>query len=210
VLSALRLFKEGSIYSLGTVIRSNSIFDVGVSYNFGTISKSFMTNKYQLLETEKDKFIKFWKVYQGTNIPDNHFLSVAIRRFSQANERDSIEDKIIDLFISAEALFLSSGGSFQGELKYRLSHRAAMFLEDESDKQRKVFIFIQKAYDVRSAIVHGTTPKLPKKEDGRPYSLDEFCKRMESYMRSALNKTIKLASIAKNPDKVLEWDSIVF
>ncbi|OPY86690.1 MAG: hypothetical protein A4E71_01383 [Smithella sp. PtaU1.Bin162] len=210
LLSALRLFKEGKIYALGTVVRSNSIFNVGVSYNLGTTSRAFIENKFQLSETERDKFIKFWEVYQGTNIPENNFLSVAIRRFSQANERVSTEDKIIDLFISAEALFLSSGGSFQGELKYRLSHRAAMFLDDEKDKQREVFKFMQKAYDVRSAIVHGTALNLPKKDDGMPYLLEEFCKRLESDLRVAINKTIKQASTAKNPNKVLEWDSIIF
>ncbi len=183
---------------------------MGVTYNYGTPSKSFMIKKFQLVEDEKDKFFDFWKVYQGTNIPEKHFLSVGIRRFSQANERESIEDKIIDFLISAEAIFLSSGGSFQGELKYRLSHRAAMFIEDEIEKQRKIFQFMQKAYDVRSAIVHGATPKLPKKEDGTPYSLDEFCMDLEAYIRFSLNKTIKLASTAVSPSKILEWDTIIF
>ena len=210
VLNALRLFKEGKVYSLGTVTKSKNVFSCGVTYNYGTPSKSFMRNKFQLVEKEKDKFLEFWKDYQGTNIPEKHFLSVAIRRFSQANERESIEDKIIDFLISAEALFLSSGGSFQGELKYRLSHRASMFIGDETKKQRKIFKFMQKAYDVRSAIVHGATPKLPQKEDGTPCSLDEFCKDVEAYLRFSLNKTINLASIAESPSKILDWDSIIF
>lgn len=126
ILNALRIFKEGKVYSLGTVTKSKNIFSLGVSYNYVTPSKSFMKNKFQLIENEKDNFFEFWEVYRKTDIPEKHFLSVAIRRFSQSNERESIEDKIIDFLISAEALFLSSGGSFQGELKYRLSHRAAI------------------------------------------------------------------------------------
>ena len=210
VLNALRLFKEGKVYSLGTVTKSSSVFNMGVTYNYGTPSKSFMKNKFKLVENEKNSFLDFWKVYRGTNIPEKHFLSVAIRRFSQANERESVEDKIIDFLISAEALFLSSGGSFQGELKYRLSHRAAMFIEGETEAQRKIFKFMQKAYDVRSAIVHGAAPKLPTKEDGKPCSLDEFCMDVEAYLRFSLNKTIEMASTAESPSKILEWEAIIF
>jgi hypothetical protein len=210
VLNALRLYKEGKVCSFGTVTKSKSVFDSSFSYNYGTPLKPFMRYKLHLSDKEKEDFLEFWKVYQGTNIPEKHFLSVAIRRFSQANERESIEDKIIDFLISAEALFLSSGGSFQGELKYRLSHRAAMFIDDESEKQRKIFKFMQKAYDVRSAIVHGATPKLPKKKDGTTYSLDGFCKDVEAYLRVSLNKTINLVSATENPNKIFEWDSIIF
>jgi len=144
------------------------------------------------------------------NIPEKHYLSVAIRRFSQANERTSVEDKIIDYLICAEALFLSSGGSFQGELKYRLSHRAAMFIENDTEKQREMFKFMQKAYDVRSAIVHGATPKLPKKEDDAQFTLEEFCQEIEGHLRFSLNKTIKIASTAETPYNILDWVKVVF
>ena len=135
---------------------------------------------------------------------------MAIRRFSQSNERESIEDKIIDFLISAEALFLSSGGSFQGELKYRLSHRAAMFIEDEAENQREVFNFMQKAYNVRSDIVHGREPNLPNNEHGTPYSLREFCNEIENHLRFSLKKAIKIAESAKSSNNVIDWDLIIF
>lgn len=210
VLNALRLFKDGIVYSLGTVHKSNSVFDKGVSYNPGIISKFFMINKFQLAGNEKNNFLEFWEAYRRTEISEKHFLSVAIRRFSQSNERESIEDKIIDLMISAEALFLSSGGSFQGELKYRLSHRAAMFIEDEAEKQREVFNFMRKAYSVRSDIVHGSEPNLPKKEDGTSVLLGEFCNELENHLRHSLKKVIVLASAAKSSSNILDWDTIIF
>lgn len=210
VLNALRLYKEGQVYPIATISKSKSIFSFGASYNYSTPARSFMRDKFQLIEDEKDKFIEFWKVYHGLNIPVKHYLTVAIRRFSQANERTSVEDKIIDYLISAEALFLSSGGSFQGELKYRLSHRAAMFIENETEKQREMFKFMQRAYDVRSDIVHGATPKLPKKEDGAQLTLEEFCQEIEGHLRFSLNKTIKIASTAEAPNNILDWDKVVF
>lgn len=212
ILNALRLFKEGNIYSLAAITKSNSVLSLGncISYGFGTTSKPFMKNKFKLVGNEKNNFLEFWKVYQRINISEKHFLSVAIRRFSQSNERESIEDKIIDLFISAEALFLSSGGDFQGELRYRLSHRAAMFIEDETKKQREIFKFMQQAYDVRSEIVHGKKPKLPKKKDETFFSLDELCTKIETYLRVSLNKMIKQISTPKSSEKNINWDSIIF
>jgi hypothetical protein len=210
VINALRIFKEGKVYPLGAVTKNYNLFNFGVSYNYGNPSKYFMIDKFKLVENEKDNFLEFWETYNMLTIPEKHYLSVAIRRFSQASERESIEDKIFDFFISAEALFLSSGGSSQGELKYRLSHRAAMFIEDEPEKQRNVFEYMQRAYDVRSAIVHGTTPKLLKKEDGTSCSLEEFCKDMESHLRFSLKKAIKLAALAEGSNKIIEWNSIIF
>jgi hypothetical protein len=210
-INALRLFKKGIIYSLGALESKKNIFSLGISYYNRVSSKPFIINNFQLIEKEKREFFVFWNLYKNINISEKHFLSVAIRRFSQAHERESIEDKIIDFLISAEALFLSSSdGNIQGELKYRLSHRAAMFIEDETEKQRKIFKFMQKAYDVRSAIIHGATPKFPKKEDGTAYTLDEFCNEVEEYLRYSLKKAINLASTTANISKFLEWDSIIF
>lgn len=55
-------------------------------------------------------------------IEKRKFLDVAIRRFGYAHERPRLEDKIIDLIIGAEALFLSdySKDSYFGEIRYRL------------------------------------------------------------------------------------------
>lgn len=210
VFNALRLYKEGKIHPIVTLYLSKSIFTPGISYGHEAQVRYSMTNSFNIKQNEEKEFVEFWKNYDGLSTDEKHFLSVAIRRFSQANERTSAEDKIIDYLISAEALFLSSGGSFQGELKYRLSHRAAMFIESEPNKQHKIFKFMQKAYDVRSAIVHGAIPKLPKNNDGTQISLDKFCQEVEEHLRFSLNKTINLASGADSPNKIIEWEKVVF
>jgi len=210
VLNALRIFKIGKVHILGTVTKSLSIFIAGVNYNSGLPIKPSVHITYQLDKNEITNFLEFWRAYRGIKISEKHFLSVAIRRFSQSNERESIEDKIIDLMISAEAIFLSSGGSFQGELKYRLSHRAAMFIEDSTEKQKIIFKIMQQAYDVRSAIIHGTKPKLPKKDDGTLQSLSEFSNDIEKLLRYSIKKLIELAKTAKTTSKILDWDKIIF
>lgn len=210
VFNNLRIFKQGKVYPLSTLTVNKNSIHQEVFFNFGLQHKPFMFNKYQLTNNETDQFKEFWNSKNRISLPENHFLSVSIRRFSQANERDCIEDKIIDLLISAEALFLGSSGSFQGELKYRLSHRAAVFIETEREKQKSVFDFMQKAYDVRSAIVHGTTPKLPKKNDGSQYNLEDFSKAIEEYLRYSIKKIINLAAKSSNLNNIIDWDSVIF
>ena len=95
-------------------------------------------------------------------------------------------------------------------MKYRLAHRAAMFLEEIPEKQKEVFKFMQKAYDVRSAIVHGTTPKLPKNKDGRTLSLKEFCAEIENILRISMKKALSLTANQENSTHDIEWDSFIF
>jgi len=54
VLNALRLYKEGQVFPITTISKSKSIFSMGVSYSHGTPTRSFMINKFQLIEDEKD------------------------------------------------------------------------------------------------------------------------------------------------------------
>lgn len=205
VIDALRIYKEGKLYAISTVKRSRGILVGTRSFTFETPVNHRMTNQYKLLKSEFEDFKSFWR--KKTNNPlletEKSFLSVAIRRFTQSNERDNLEDRIIDLMIAAEAIFLSSGGGFQGELKYRLSHRASMFIETDVDRQRYLFDFMKKAYDVRSAIVHGSNPNLPKKMDGSTYTLYEFCGDIEKYLRISIKKAIDQTA-------AIDWDSVIF
>lgn len=210
VIDALRIYKEGKLYPITTTRRGKSILSTGVSFSFETPVKHFMKNKYSLLKNEIDEFKSFWSVISKAELPEKNFISVGIRRFSQSNERDNIEDRIIDIMISAEAIFLSSGGSFQGELKYRLSHRAAMFIETDVERQKYVFDFMQKAYDVRSSIVHGSNPKLPKKMDGSTYTLEEFCEDIERYLRVSIKKAISKAAAVNDKSNAIDWKSTIF
>jgi hypothetical protein len=114
VINALRLFKAGKMTPISTITSSKTgYFIPKVSYTFERPNPFLMMNEFELFENEKKEFLELWKTYQKVNVSEKHFLSVAIRKFSQANEREGDEDRIIDYLISAEALFLSSGGSFQ-------------------------------------------------------------------------------------------------
>jgi len=82
-----------------------------------------------------------------------------------------------------------------------------MYIEDEVYQQKYVFNFMQKAYDVRSDIVHGSEPKLPKKADNTQYeTLKDFCEDIEQYLRVSIKKAISSSKLSKE----IDWNSIIF
>ncbi len=211
IIDALRIYKEGKLYPISSIRKSRSLLSLGYYISAEIPVKPFMNDKYKLLKSETSEFKSFFEKKTKAALSEKNFLSVGIRRFSQSNERDNIEDRIIDLMIAAEAIFLSPDGD-RGELSYRLSHRAAMFIETDVNKQRYLFDFMRNAYDIRSKIVHGTKPKLPQKMDGSNYTLDEFCDDIEKKLRISIKKAITLTAAAKAKGKSnkIDWKSIIF
>ena len=66
---------------------------------------------------------------------------------------------------------------------------------------------MQEAYNVRSSIVHGSEPKLPKKADKSKYeSLEDFCNDLDQYLRISIKKAMSSEGIAKE----IDWSSIIF
>src|SRR5262249_13453507 len=121
------------------------------------------------------------------------------------------DDALVDYMISAESLFLSDPSSDRGEMRYRLSHRAAIFIDSAQYIRRDVFGFMQRAYDARSAIVHGAgTPKLTKLKGpkGEMLSLHDFTELTGTLMREALRKAI--LSSNERGQLAVDWDALIF
>jgi hypothetical protein len=87
-----------------------------------------------------------------------------------AVERDSLEDAILDSMICCEAFLLddSQGG---GELKFRLSLRAAQLLGIDREDKQKIYNSAKSAYNIRSKIVHGKT-LTPEQVEKLPDAID--------------------------------------
>jgi len=78
--------------------------------------------------------------------------SIAGNYYESHQTRTTLEDKLIDLVISLEALF-SPG--LEGELRFRIALRGAMLLGDDPESKRRIFNLFKRAYDARSSLVHG-------------------------------------------------------
>ncbi len=160
-------------------------------------------------------FAVFWGQLQSEGIEKRKFLEVSIRRLGYAHERPRLEDKIIDLMIAAEALFLSDykKDSYFGEIRYRLSLRAALFLANEPEAEKLVFRWMRAAYDLRSTLAHGgevSHAKLPKRPDGSDVSVADFVATIQTYVRIALVKAINIAQEPTAPFHLVDWDQLVF
>jgi Apea-like HEPN len=136
----------------------------------------------------------------------------ALRRFSYASDRDRDDDRLVDLMIAAESIFLSDTGAPQerGELRYRLALRAAFFIDAPDSTRIAVFKHMKRAYDVRSAIVHGggeVGNDLLKSLKETPISLKEFVEVTRKLVRSAIKKRIEMAAAKGNFN--IDWDSLI-
>lgn len=205
-LKCLHIFQDGSFYPISTIKITDSIFNSGIQYRQTASALPYSRGQYRLLVSDHENLMSLWGKFNKEPFKKAKYLDVALIRYGQAKERSNDEDAIIDLMIAAEAIFLGSSGDSNGELKYRLAHRAAMLLGNTPDEKQKIFTFMKKAYDTRSSIVHGVKPRLPNKEDGTKHTLNTYSSEIEKYLRQALNKII--AHICKHNE--IQWDLIIF
>ncbi len=147
-------------------------------------------------------------VYQnvhGRRVNRHEGLMQAVRRFSFGMDRHRPEDRILDMMIAAEALFLYDAGAAQdkGELKYRLSLRAAFFLGKNPTQREVIFRFMKRAYDARSSIAHGGAPSQLRDPQGSETDLVSFTGYLERYLRLAIKQAIREAPAE---GRFLDWD----
>ena len=121
-------------------------------------------------------------------------LQIPIDRWIKSKAEDNRIDKVIDLGIAFEALYLSET-DYNREIRFRFSLHAAWHL-GEKKKQRKALMKEFKAiYDWRSAVVH--TGKLPKKGSGKKkksYTQEEvreFIRNAQDLCRKSILKILK-------------------
>ncbi len=142
-------------------------------------------------------------------------LDVAIRRFTSAIGEHHHEDKLIDLLIAAEALFLGDG---EPELKHRFAERVALLLETEINARRSIYHLAKQAYDLRSKLVHGAavdnTAKFKRYQEGREETvkmpLPDFVEDVEILMRRGLNKILSIAPEQRPSKRRDFWEKLSF
>lgn len=147
-------------------------------------------------------FPEFFRFLSSNTIKSHGAIGMALRRFRYASERERDEDRLVDLLIAAESLFLPDEGK---ELSYRLRQRVALLLGTTFKNRLEISDDIKMAYDSRSKVVHGSgkSHKAP---------LNVTAPKLEGYLRASLQKAISLAK-SKNgkPAKAwMEWDAMIY
>jgi len=159
-LNRMRLFKPGLLWGELYGIFDPKEHPVGV-YEFrrsqenGPMPTTFSAGYdgiFQIEESELDSIVDF--VNDLKDVSTDQF-TVALRRFHLYFDRDSIQDRAIDLMVALESLFSEE----QEAIAYKIALRASCLIETESQKRKAMFNFLKKAYGKRSRIVHGRDQK---------------------------------------------------
>jgi len=158
---------------------------------------------------------RLWDLLDRDSPQQFKAFSLALRRLGYALQRNRPEDRMLDVAIAAEAFYLTENGkpSDRGEMRYRLSLRAAVWGEATMSDWTRLEIFQQMraGYDVRSALAHGGSPDpkiLKIKGESIPETeLLKFVQCIEDVVRAGLYKYFQ--NLDKSTPGVIEWDSIV-
>jgi len=185
VISALRIFKEGSVGYTVTGDMPLNWQPCGGSLSISSIHQP-LHSPYILKKKEIYNFKKFWRKFR--QFSQTKYLDIAIRRFNFASERRRPEDKLIDYMISFESLFLG----LEQELGLRLSLRVARLVGKKRNR-KEIFQDMKTAYDLRSKFVHGATEtNINKFLSKKSITLNEFVSKVEEYLRKSIKQFINL------------------
>jgi len=146
-------------YSIGPAIELSNLDDLGKESVSGyekviVLNESIESPFCKPILSAKERFLQLEANRQ--KIMDE-YLGLALRYYyytARANNLQRIGELIINLSISAEALF-STGRDFKTNLKYRLS----TFIADSEQERDEISQRIGDFYDLRSVIVHGRMRK---------------------------------------------------
>jgi hypothetical protein len=147
-----------------------------------------------ILNAEEER--EWGERYTGLSRCDRRWLGVSLSRFADALRRPSLEDKVIDFSISAEALFLTDS---RAELSYKLANRSALWIGSSGDERVDIYDRFKSLYTARSTLVHGDHLKGP---------LYDLATAAERDMRTALQKAVKWVAAGQSDRNHLvpNWD----
>lgn len=166
--------------------------------------------------TKCEELRRLWMLSQNNSSPQLKAFGLALRRLGYAVQRNRLEDRMLDICIAAEAFYLTDLGKpkDKGEMRYRLSLRAAVWSDDTMPDWTRLEIFqqIRAAYDVRSAVAHGGQPDAKDlKIKGKLIPLAEyasFVQCIENIVRAGLYKAFKQFTDESN-NMSIDWDALV-
>jgi hypothetical protein len=206
VLHALHLFKPGQLSHAGIVHFSDQWpIEGGTSRSGSRQNFGSGIGIFQLKASETTEFRTLWDDFEHAR--DFKFIDLAIRRFGYAGERSRPEDRLIDLMIAAESLFLSDTS---GELGFRLALRFAYYVDTLRWSRPERFKQMRDAYNARSTLVHGSEPdpnRFTLPGEG-PVPLEKFVDALEQSLRLALVKALSTFPPHRN-NQLVDWDALI-
>ena len=140
-------------------------------------------------EIDKAKYLYDLLINSDSNIGEK--LQIPINRWIRSTTSKTFEDKIIDLAIALESLYLLDRDG-ESELSFQLRLRASWFLGKDKTRRQTLMKDFSNIYDWRSKVVH--TGKLPKKTKKTPFTqreIEEFIEKTQDLCRDSIMKILE-------------------
>jgi Apea-like HEPN len=204
-IELLILIQGTAITPIGSLTNALGATNGGSRLQRNAIANAWAIPSINLTAEAAQKFHQLWPIVSDSSKKSRHFLAIALRRFALAMSRPALDDKLIDLMICAEALFLPDGNA---ELTFRLAHRAALLLGDNPKHQKEIFDFFKAAYGKRSTIVHGNKSLLNDAKD--IVDLNETITQLSEYLRKSILKMLEIALHPQAPNELINWTELMF
>ena len=132
-------------------------------------------------------------------------LQIPIDRWIKSKTSQTEVDKMIDLGIALEALYLSES-DYNREIRHRFSLHAAWHLGEKKEQRKALMKDFKAIYDWRSTVVH--SGKLPEKGRGKkkkPYPPEEVEKFITNAQDLCRDSILKILENGKFPD----WNDLI-
>jgi hypothetical protein len=215
LVACLRIFQRGLVAVGGRASTMPQPFG-GYQYHgpgshpmFGGRMMPMFPNAYFLGEGDVPLLQALWRQMHSTGFRVSEQLALGTRRFAYRGERTRVDDQLVDLIVAAEALFLGDGDDeSRGELRYRLSSRAAWYIADTGRSRLATFKLFMAAYKMRSRLVHGSDAK-PMKVAGEELTPERMVEVLEGLLRLALKQAIDEAATGSGVWRV-DWERLLF
>ena len=184
------------VTSDGVHMGSRTAYSIPANYFFFGETGPVMSNLCKKPLVERG----FSETYQQIRkLPDRQFdvFDIAMSRLTAAKNKRTAVDRAFDAGLAAEVIFLhgEGGAGAKGELRYKISNRAAWFLGETKLERKHIAQVVRKGYDARSSAVHTGSVDV----DGRKATseLIQLCKRAT-------------AKIIQNGGFPIDWNDVVF
>ena len=150
---------------------------------------------------------RLYKILTNLNSKSQEKLQIPINRWIKSKANKDPVDKIIDLAIALEALYLPD----QGESTFKLAVRASWYLGENKKDRKELFTVFREFYKCRSAVVHGGD--LDKKKnvtiEGDSIPISKFITRTQDLCQESIEKIMQYCSKEGKFPKNDYWDSLI-
>ena len=195
LITALRIVCGGSVVATRSMFaQADDEFPIvqGVSAILNEFDRADNDRPTRLLAGALDALCGTYTALSLPAVQADRSLQIAIRRLVFAGSRSVDADRLIDLAMSAEALFIKRAGLPRGANGNKIAAVAAALLADDPELNadaNQIQAFMKTVYRARNAEVHGDDRPYPHLHmlDGRPTdSLPGVLLDAERIMRGAV------------------------